>query len=97
MKRRIIMIAIGALPLIGAASQSSINQGIRLLKKGKVEEATKILSEVKDVDPALAQYNLGNAYYQQGDFVKANAAYENAQHATDTKQSCNQDATKHYC
>ena len=82
---KFVLCSLVAMPLIAAAGQASINRGIRLLKRGKADEATEMLSQAKNVDPALAQYNLGNAFYQNGEFIKANAAYENAQHATDAK------------
>jgi Ca-activated chloride channel family protein len=83
MKRCYLIFALCVAPLMASAGQSSINQGIRLLNKGKLDQAAEVFSEAKGVDPALAQYNLGNARYRSEEFVKAAEAYQNAQHSLD--------------
>lgn len=83
MKRRFLCVAACALPLIAGAGQPSVNQGVRLLKKGDFDAASDVLGQVKGVDPALVQYNLGNALYAKGEFAQANEAFEKAQYATD--------------
>lgn len=52
-------------------------RGVALYRNGQYTEAIEAFTAVTSPETRLdAQYNLGNAYFQQGDYQKALAAYE---------------------
>lgn len=62
-------------------------RGVALYRNGQYAEAIKAFTAVTNPETKLdAQYNLGNAYFQQSDYQKAIAAYEQvlAERPTDT-------------
>lgn len=84
MKRRILLLtALCMLPLVSPASD--INDGVKLLNKGKLKEAAETLEKAEDTNPALAEYNLGNAQYGLKQFHEAAQSYENAMRTTDLR------------
>lgn len=57
--------------------QDPYQQGVSLYRAGKYQQAADAFAQVDR--PAIkenARYNLGNAYFQQGDYEKAIAAYQ---------------------
>jgi len=59
--------------------QDSYQQGVALYRAGKYTEAERAFAQVtRPEKQADAQYNLGNAYFQQKQYDKAVQAYQNA-------------------
>jgi tetratricopeptide (TPR) repeat protein len=81
-KRGLYLLLLLALPLfsLGDDNEALFKQGNTAYSKGQYQQAIKVYQQVVDggYQSAVVYFNLGNAYYKQGDIPSALLYYEKA-------------------
>ncbi len=77
---------ISASAILAMGDQSAIREGNRAYQQGEFEKAVAYYQQVIKQDPqdAVAQFNLGDAYYRLGKYTEAARAFEQATLSEDT-------------
>ncbi|MEK7485551.1 MAG: tetratricopeptide repeat protein, partial [Planctomycetota bacterium] len=70
--------------LLAENLQEKVNKGNQLLQEKKLEEALAVYNEalIDAPESAIIKFNIGNVYYQQGRYDKAQERYEEALNIT---------------